>query len=234
MQIVNPSTRGVIIPTHLTLVLSPTASVTDTPQLRISAVAASPKNKDEPAVAREALEPTLAKAFADTTFSPEQVSEVVDLCAKYRPVFSVSPDELGCCKIAEATFPLQPGTCPIDGMPHRTSSRVRERIDDQFDRLLKQGIIEGRASAWGSPITIVSKADGSPRFYVDYPNTPNRHLVRKNWYMPNIEIHLDAVGGAKFITVADVQSAFHQVPVAGSNQLLLSQHEASTALNVRC
>ena len=52
--------------------------------------------------------------------------------------------------------------------------------------------------------------------------------------MPNIEIHLDAVGGAKFITVADVQSAFHQVPVAGSNQLLLSQHEASTALNVRC
>ena len=35
--------------------------------------------------------------------------------------------------------------------------------------------------------------------------------------MPNIESHLDAAGGAKFITVADVQSAFHQLPVADSD-----------------
>ena len=110
LQIANPSTRSVTIPAHLTLAPLSTATVTGTPELRIRAVAASPKNKDELAVAREALEPALAKAFADTTFSPEQVSEVVDLCAKYRPVFSLSPDELGCCKIAEATFPLQPGT----------------------------------------------------------------------------------------------------------------------------
>ena len=54
----------------------------------------------------------------------------------------------------------------------------------------------------------------SPRFCVDYRNTLNRHIVRKTWPMPNIESHLDAVGGAKFITVADVQSAFHQLPVA--------------------
>ena len=32
--------------------------------------------------------------------------------------------------------------------------------------------------------------------------------------MPNVESHLHAVGGAKFITVIDVQSAFHQPPVA--------------------
>ena len=44
---------------------------------------------DELAVARDALEPILAKACADTTFSPEQVSEVIDLCAKYHPVFVV-------------------------------------------------------------------------------------------------------------------------------------------------
>ena len=48
--------------------------------LRISAVAASPKNKDELAAAREALEPALAEAFADTTFSPEQVA----LLSRYR------------------------------------------------------------------------------------------------------------------------------------------------------
>ena len=285
LQIANPSTRGVTIPAHLALALWSTASVTDTPELRISAVAASPKNKDELAAVREALEPALAKAFADTTFSPEQVSEVIHLCAKYRPVFSLSAvtaspqnkdevaaarealepalakafadttfspeqvsevinlcakyrpvfklsanelgcckiaemlsaNELGCCKIAEATFPLQPGTRPVDRAPYRTSPRLQKQIDDQVVKLLKQGTIEERTSAWGSPVTIVSKADGSPRFCVDYSNTPNRHLVRKTWPMANIETHLDSVGGAKFITVADVQSVFHQLPVADAD-----------------
>ena len=213
LQIINPSTRGVTIPAHVSLALLSTAGVTDTPGLRISAVAASPENKDELAAAREALEPALAKAFADT-FSPEQVSEVMNLCAKYRPVFSLSAGELGCCKIAEATFLLQPGTRPVDRAPYRTSPRLQKQIDDQVDKLLKQGIIEERTSAWGSPVIIVSKADGSPRFCVDYRNTLNRHLVRKTWPMPNIETHLDSVDGTKFITVADVQSALHQLPVA--------------------
>ena len=91
--IANPTMRDVTIPAHLTIALLSTASVTDTPEFRVSAVPASPTNMDELAVAREALEPTLVEAFADTTFSPEQVSE--DLCAKYRPVFSLSADELG-------------------------------------------------------------------------------------------------------------------------------------------
>ena len=32
--------------------------------------------------------------------------------------------------------------------------------------------------------------------------------------MPDIEAHIDAVAGAKFITVCDVQSAYQQIPVA--------------------
>ena len=131
----------------------------------------------------------------------------------------MSADELGCCKIAEATFPFQPGIRPIDRALYRTSSRVQKRIDDQVDKLLKQGIIEERTSAWGSPVinTIVSKADGSPRFCGDYRNTLTRHLIRKTWSTPSVETHLDAVGEAKFVIVADVQSAFHQLPVADSD-----------------
>ena len=136
---------------------------------------------------------------------------------KIPPSLSLSADELGCCKIAEATFPLQPGTRPVDRAPYRTSPRLQKQIDDQVDKLLKQGIIEERTSAWGSPVTIVSKADGSPRFCVDYRNTLNRHLVRKTWPMPNLETHLDSVGGAKFITVADVHGTFHQLPVADAD-----------------
>ena len=84
---------------------------------------------DELAVAREALNPALVEAFADTTFSPEQVSGVIDLCAKYRPVFSLSADELGCCKIAKAAFPLQLGTRPIDRAPYKCGMVVPQEVD---------------------------------------------------------------------------------------------------------
>ena len=39
-------------------------------------------------------------------------------------------------------------------------------------------------------------------------------LVPETWPMPDIESHIDTVGGAKFITVCDVQSAYWQTPIA--------------------
>ena len=79
------------------------------------------------------------------------------------------------------------------------------------------GIIEKKTSAWGPPVCIVAKADGSPRFCVDYGNTINKFLIRETWPMPDIESHIDTVGGAKFITVCDVQSAYWQMPIAKKN-----------------
>lgn len=76
------------------------------------------------------------------------------------------------------------------------------------------GIIEKRPSPWGSPITIVPKKNDSPRFRVDYRHTLNRHIVRKSWPLPNLETCLDSVGTAAFISVADIKSAFWQLPVA--------------------
>ncbi|CAB1111841.1 unnamed protein product [Ectocarpus sp. CCAP 1310/34] len=75
------------------------------------------------------------------------------------------------------------------------------------------GIVEQRASPWGSAVTLVAKADGTPRFCVDYRTTVNKHLIRKSWPMPEMASHIDTVAGAKYITVCDVQSAYHQLPI---------------------
>ena len=80
--------------------------------------------------------------------------------------------------------------------------------------MLEWDIIEERPSPWGSPCTFVAKKNGSPRFCVDYRHTLNRHIVRKSWPLPNLDSCLDAVGGVKFISTADVLSAFWQLPVA--------------------
>ena len=62
-----------------------------------------------------------------------------------------------------------------------------------------------KAQAHGNHPCIVAKADGSPRVCVDYRNTTHKFLVRETWPMPDIKSHIDTVGGAKYITVYDVQ-----------------------------
>ena len=76
------------------------------------------------------------------------------------------------------------------------------------------GTVEKTPSEWGSPVCIVAKADGSSRFCVDYRTTINKFLVHATWPMPDIECHIDTVGGANFITVCGVQSAYCQIPIA--------------------
>ena len=36
--------------------------------------------------------------------------------------------------------------------------------------------------------------------------------------MPNLESHLDTVGGARYTTVCDVQNAYHQIPVVAASE----------------
>ena len=77
-------------------------------------------------------------------------------------------------------------------------------IDKCVENMEPDGIIKKSPSAWGLPVCIVAKADGAPRFCADYRTTINKFLVQETWPMPDIESHIDTVGGAKFITACDV------------------------------
>ena len=66
----------------------------------------------------------------------------------------------------------------------------------------------------GIACIIVAKADDAPCFCVDYRKTINKFVFRETWPMPDVEPHIDTVGGAKFITVCDVQRDYWQIPIA--------------------
>ena len=80
-------------------------SIVTPDQLHVNAVAKTPKSVDELAQAKSELEGPLSKAFTNSLTSDQKAS-VLDLCARYRPVFAMSKSELGRCTNAEATFPL--------------------------------------------------------------------------------------------------------------------------------
>lgn len=214
VQIANPSDRLVRIPRNTLLgYIQPVKAVSQHTSSSVNTTTAQQTEQH-----RQELEKALSKAFQSTTFSPDQREQILQLCTKYRSVFSLTPQELGKCNITEADFPMPPGTKPVNRAPYRASPQVQEVIDKCVDQMEKAGIVEQRASPWGSAVTLVAKADGSPRFCVDYRSTVNKNLIRKSWPMPEMASHIDTVAGAKYITVCDVQNAFHQIPVAEADQ----------------
>ena len=209
LQVGNPSDRNIILKPN-TIVGTITPVTTISPRT----ASAVTQNCSESSQARIDLTAALDESFKNTTFDDQQRAQIINLCTEYRSVFSLNQKELRKCTIAEAEFPLQKDTKPVDRHPYRSNPRAQEVIDKCVDDMEEIDIIEKRPSEWGSPVCIVAKADGSPRFCVDYRATINRFLVRETWPMPDIESHIDTVGGANFITVCDVQSAYWQIPIA--------------------
>ena len=209
VQVANPSDRAIVLkPNTMVGTVLPVTAIS--PQT----ASAVTQNCSESLQARIDLTAALDESFKNTTFDDQQRTQIINLCTKYRSVFSLNRKELGKCTIAEAQFSLQKDTKPVDRHPYRTNPRAQKVIDKCVDDMQQIDIIEKRPSEWGSPVYIVAKADGSPRFCVDYRTTINKFLVRETWPMPDIESHIDTVGGANFITVCDVQSVYWQIPVA--------------------
>ena len=211
VQVGDPSDRTITVkPKTVVGTISPVTAISPR---RASAIM---HNHSENSQARIGLTAALRESFKKSTFNDQQKTQLLDLCAKYRSVFLllIVPKELESCTTAEAELSIQKNTKPVDRPPYRTNLIAQEVINKCVESMESVGIIEKSPRAWGLPVCIVAKAYGVPRFCVDYRTTINKLLVRETWPMPDTESHIDTVGGAKFITVCDVQSAYWQLPIA--------------------
>ena len=120
VQVCNHSDRSIIVqPNTAVGTISPVTTVI--PENTASAVA---NNHLESSQARIDLAAALDESFKRSTFNNHLRTQLLDLCTKYRSVFSLSPKELGKCTTAEAEFPLQKQAKPVDHHPYRTNPRA--------------------------------------------------------------------------------------------------------------
>ena len=74
-------------------------------------------------------------------------------------------------------------------------------------------MIQPSTSEWASPVVVVPKKDGSPRFCVDYRRLSA--VTRRDSYpIPRMEDCLDSLGDARVCTTLDCNAGYWKIPMA--------------------
>ena len=163
-----------------------------------------------PTTAPDATDP-VEEPHVHTSNVPEGLRpQVLALLEKHRALWSL---HLGSIKATEHQIELKPGSKPVQLDRYRRGPRTRELIRAQVDRMLKLEVIEPSQSEWASPVLLIPKPDGSPRFCIDYRQL-NERTVRDSYPLPRRDDFLDSLGDAQFFSTLESNAGYWHIPLA--------------------
>lgn len=102
---------------------------------------------------------------------------------------------------------------PIRQRYYRMSPEKQRILTEEVDEMLKLDVVEFCESEWSSPVLIVYKKNGQPRFCLD--SRKLNSVTKKDAYsLPYISEILDNLRDAKYMSSIDLSKAFWQIPIA--------------------
>lgn len=148
---------------------------------------------------------------------PEHMRDkLLELCTNFSDIFHVEGDKSTVNNFYEQKIPMQDNT-PVFTKNYRLPHAQKQEINKQVKILLENDLIELSTSPYNSPLIIVPKksTDGKPkhRMCIDFRKL-NKQIIPDKFPLPRIEEILDGLGRAKFFTVMDLYSGFHQIPLS--------------------
>lgn len=146
----------------------------------------------------------------------EEKDNLVSLILKHTERFHLPTDCLGSTNAAKHSIPTI-NEVPIHTKQYRFPPIHKEEINKQVDSLLQNDLIEYSTSPYNSPLWIVPKKPDSAgnrrwRMVIDY-RALNEKTIGDAYPLPNITDILDQLGNAKYFSVLDLASGFHQIPM---------------------
>ena len=143
--------------------------------------------------------------------SCEGKSDLEDVLQKHGPIFR---EELGLVKGVTARLQVESEATPIFFKAHTMPYALRGKIEQELQRLEKQGVLEKVEFAeWAAPIVPVTKPDGSVRICGDYKVTVNKVAKLDTYPLPRIEDLFASLAGGKQFTKLDLAHAYQQIPL---------------------
>lgn len=130
---------------------------------------------------------------------------------EFSDVFS---DQLGTYTGPTVTLPIDPKVPPRRFKARNVPLALRPRIEDELNRLQREGVIEPiQNPRWSTPIVPVIKPTGAIRLCGDYKITINTALSNHPYPIPAVTSLLSNLQGGKLFAKIDMAQAYLQLPV---------------------
>ena len=84
-------------------------------------------------------------------------------------------------------------------------------LQEEIDRLVRNGILEKSLSSWSSPIAMVKKPSGKYRLCADFVSL-NKVLKKTRYPLPNIHDFSVTSSGCHFFSCIDIVDAYYLIP----------------------
>ena len=134
-----------------------------------------------------------------------------DLLCEFHDIFSLDKTELGHTDLGKHAIDLTDET-PFKDRFSKIPAPLLAEVREEVDRMRATGVIRPSQSPWNNAVVLVRKKDGGLRFCVDFRKLNAR--TRKDAFpLPRINESLEALKGARYFSVMDQSSGFHQVPM---------------------
>ncbi|CAF2678539.1 unnamed protein product [Rotaria sp. Silwood2] len=101
---------------------------------------------------------------------------------------------------------------PIYQRPYRVPESIKQQQKELTDEMERNGQISRSQSPWASPVLLVKKHDGSPRFVVDYRKL-NSITIRDSYPLPRMDDTINKLAGARYYSKFDLKCEYHQIPI---------------------
>jgi len=142
--------------------------------------------------------------------------ELFNLCRKYSDIFHLDSDKATVNNFYEQKLRVCDDN-PVYIKNYRLPYTQKEEIKRQVDKLIENDLTEPSSSNYNSPIILVPKKGSTEnqkkwRLCIDF-RMVNKKLIADKYPLPRIEDILDNLGRAKFFSIIDLYSGFHQIPL---------------------
>ena len=170
-----------------------------------------PSNDGEwkPFAGREASEeaPIFAECAGINEVATSERELVEQLVGRLIPPETDVP---GVTDLVEHHIEMQ-GAAPVRKKPRRMSRKMFEFARAEVDKLLHSEIIEPSASDWRSA-PVITWRDDKDSMCFDYRDV-NQAMKKEAYLIPNMNVILDRLENARYISKVDLRQAYYQVPL---------------------
>ena len=160
--------------------------------------------------------------------------EFTTLLHKHATVFE---EGLGTVRGVKAKIYVDPEAKPKYFKPRPVAYALRAKVDEELDRLLKEGTIRPvEFSEWATPIVPIVKSDGTIRICGDFKVTLNQVSKLDNYPIPKTEDLLTQLGGGVHFTKLDLSQAYQQLELEEESKryTTISTHKGLFEYNRLC